>query len=116
MSLTRSISSIGRIPAIASFEKGKAKATAPSNLPSMYTGLPLIALHHAGVFQRSAGKFRQNQVLFRADVLERPQNLHLEFLDLVAAEHSSAYTVKTGLNVADVEEGGWTVGWYTDRY
>src|SRR5262245_39871651 len=33
---------IGVIPAMGSFENGKVKATAPTNLPSMYTGLPLI--------------------------------------------------------------------------
>ena len=39
---TRSISSIGRMPAMASVANGNAMATAPTSRPSMNTGLPLI--------------------------------------------------------------------------
>ena len=39
---TVSISSMGVIPAMAPLERGKARETAPTSLPSTYTGLPLM--------------------------------------------------------------------------
>ena len=59
------------------------------------------ALHHAGVFERSAGEPRQNQRFLGACVFQDAQNLDVEILDFVAAENGLAGAAHACLDVLE---------------
>jgi len=86
-------------------------------MSDLYRGWPEThALDDARVVERAAGKFSENQILLGPDVFEDTQDLDLKFLDLVAAEYSSAHTVETGFDIANMEEGNRSLGRDTNRY
>ena len=63
------------------------------------------SLHYAGLFQRTAGKARQDHGLAGSDVFEHAQDLHLEFLDLVAGKHGLADAPLAGLHFFQRKDG-----------
>ena len=62
------------------------------------------SFHDAGMFQGTAGKPCQDERLFGSDVVEHPENLHLEFVHPVAGEDRAANAAHAGPDVLQRKE------------
>ena len=103
---TRSISSIGRIPAIASFEKGKLSATAPASLPSIYTGDPLMPCITPVL--ASGPPFKRPRMIdsLGARFSSTPRISTSKFLDARARENRASDSVLSRPNVFQRKNNG----------
>ncbi len=62
-------------------------------------------LHHAGMFQRTAGEPPENKILLRTGVLQHAENLHLKIFHLVAAENGLPHAAHACPDVLQRHDG-----------
>lgn len=90
---TRSMSSIGRIPAMASFGLGKTHGHRPQQFAVDVHGRPAHALQNTRFRQWTSAQTGQNQGLPWAEVFEHAEHFHLKFSHLAAREDRTPDTV-----------------------